>query len=447
MTFIVRLLLITPENADIKRYRAGQYNNFTQLTMPYLAGFVPPEYRIRLVDEHTELIPRDRYDLVAVTVNTPNAPHAYNMAERFRRAGTWVALGGPHVTLLPGEAALHGDTVFIGEAEDTWPVFLKEFLAGRQKNVYHCERPPDLKNLPLPRRDLISGYRFTSGSVFATRGCPHFCSYCSLKNIYQPDFRTRPVEEVIEEIQTIAAKHFVFWDDNFFAAPGYTKKLLAALAPLKKRWAAQVTAHSCRDDALLSLAGEAGCVYLFLGLESFTDAGLQDAGKTFNPLEQYADIIDRIHRYGISVQAGVVFGFDSDNQGVFDHALRCCANLGLDGVTASILTPFPGTKLYEQFKHEGRLLPVDWSYYDGKTKVSYLPKQMTPAELLAGYHYFRGNFYSWKSIAGRILRSRTHPLYNALLNLGYRKAYRRYTAAGAGLNREGCAAPCQDVVK
>lgn len=416
------LLMITPENQEIKRFRAKQTNNFSQLTMPYLAGFVPSQFEITLVDEYNQAVPDRHFDLVAITVNTPNAPHIYAMAKKFRARGAWVVLGGPHVTLLSEEAGLHADTIFVGEAEETWPRFLQDFLEHNPKPVYTCQSPPSLTGLPLPRRDLVHRHWLTKGAVFASRGCPHTCSYCCLKQIYCPQFRTRPLKEVVVDIASIPNRHFVFWDDNFFAQPEYTKALLKELIPLKKRWAAQVTAHSCLDEELLALARQAGCLYLFLGLESFSTAGLQHANKSFNPLQNYAKIIDLIHHHGISIQAGIVFGFDSDTEQTFGDTLQICEELGLDGATVSLLTPFPGTELYRQFQQQNRLLPVDWSYYNGKTRVAFQPQQLTPEQLLAGYHSFRRRFFSWPSIFKRLSKSKTNLGYNLIMNWGYQQA-------------------------
>jgi radical SAM superfamily enzyme YgiQ (UPF0313 family) len=417
------LLMITPENSEINRFRAKQHNNFTQLTMPYLAGFVPKQYTIRLIDEYNEPIVFERFDLVAITVNTPNSPHVYQISTRFRELGSWVVLGGPHVTLNPDEAAIYSDTMFIGESEETWPQFLEDFLNGKQQKIYQCESTPSLKGLPIARRDLIKGHRFTSGAIFATRGCPHDCSYCCLKKIYNKEFRTRPIHEVVNEVRLMKNRYFVFWDDNFFADPVYAKALLKELAPLKKRWAAQVTAQSCHDEELLTLAKKAGCLYLFLGLESFSEKGLVDANKSFNKINQYHLIINKLHQHGISVQAGVVFGFDSDTPEIFDETLNACESMGIDGVTPSILTPFPGTPLYDQYKREGRLLTVDWSYYNGKTRVAFIPKHMTEKELLSGYDDFRRKFLSFKSILCRLKKSKVNLPYTLLMNWGYRRAY------------------------
>lgn len=416
------LLMITPENAELHRYRHRQFNNFTQLTMPYLAGFVDERrFRIRLVDEYNEPIPYDaEADLVAITVNTPNAPHCYAMADRFRARGARVALGGPHATLLPDEAAAHCDHLFVGEAEETWPLFLERFLEGSGEARYVCPRPPSLAGLPLPRRDLIRQRSFTRGAVFATRGCPHQCAYCNLRQIYAPGFRTRPVEEVVADVRSLPNRHFVFWDDHFFADRAYAVRLLKALRGLGKRWAAQTTIDRCEDGELLRLAREAGCVYLFVGLEAFTEAGLAAAGKRCNRVAEYRPAIEAIHRQGICVQAGVIFGLDGDTPEVFGATLEACESLGIDGVTASILTPFPGTPIHREMKRDGRLLGEDWSWYNGKTRVAFTPRGMTAEELLAGFRWFRSRFHAFPSLFRRMAVSRANPAHTLLLNLGYR---------------------------
>jgi len=419
-----RLLMITPENAEIHRFRKWQFNNFTQVTMPYLAGFVDEtRYRITLVDEYNQRIPYGRpFDLVAITVNTPNAMHCYRIAERFRAQGAQVVMGGPHATLCPDEVAQHCDSLVIGEAEDSWPLFLDDFDHGRAQARYQCVCTPSLEGVPIPRRDLVARRQFTKGAVIATRGCPYHCSYCNLKQIYRPEFRTRPVDEVIADIRSMKNRYFVFWDDNFFGDPDYTRQLLTALAPLRRRWAAQVSLDRCADDDLLHLARRAGCVYLFVGLESFSTASLSSVNKGFNHVEQYRPLIQRIHRHGISIQAGVIFGFDTDDHSVFQSTLDACEALGIDGVTVSILTPLPGTRLYDTMQREGRLLSEDWTHFNGKTRVAFQPCRMTPAELYAGFMWFRRRFYSLRSILKRMAISRTNPLQNLCVNLGYRLA-------------------------
>ncbi|ABR49417.1 Radical SAM domain protein [Alkaliphilus metalliredigens QYMF] len=420
------ILLITPENNEINRFRKKQINNFIQITMPYLAAFIDEsKYEITLIDEYNQRVPYDDYfSLVALTVNTSNATHCYEIARRFKEKGSKVVMGGPHATLLPDEAKEHCDYIIIGEAEETWPKFLNDFYDNTPLERYFCIDVPSLDNLPIPRRDLIGKRYFTKGAVFATRGCPYQCSYCNLKQIYFDEFRMRPIQEVIEDIRSIKSKYFVFWDDNFFGDIKYAKILMKELKKLNKKWAAQVTLERCQDEELLQLARESGCMYLFIGLESFSEESLQGVNKGMNDVVKYKQIIDLIHTYGISVQAGIIFGFDYDKKDTFKKTLEACNDLGIDGVTVSILTPLPQTPLYQQFKTEGRLLSQDWRYYNGKTTVAYQPKNMTAKELYEGYMWFRKEFYSFRSILKRMRRSRTNIIHNLIVNLGYKFSIR-----------------------
>lgn len=416
------ILMITPENKEINKFRKKQINNFIQITMPYLAGFIDEsKFNICLIDEYNQKIPfHKEFDLVVITVNTSNATHCYDMATKFRSKGSKVVFGGPHATLLPEEASKYCDYIIIGEAENTWPKFLKDFYYNEAKQRYQCDEIPSLKGLPIPRRDLIKGRFFTKGAVFATRGCPYHCSYCNLKQIYKDSFRKRPINEVIEDIKSIKSKYFVFWDDNFFGDVEYAKELMKELAKLKKIWAAQVTLERCEDEEMLMLAKKAGCIYFFVGLESFSEESLVSVNKGINNVDKYRKLINLVHNNGISIQAGIIFGFDTDEKNVFMKTLDACNQLGIDGVTVSILTPLPKTPLYFKLKEENRLISNDWLYYNGKTRVAFYPKNMTPEELFNGYMWFRRNFYSFKSILKRVSVSKTNTIHNLIVNLGYK---------------------------
>jgi radical SAM superfamily enzyme YgiQ (UPF0313 family) len=416
------ILMITPENKEINSFRRKQLNNFIQITMPYLAAFINESmYTITLIDEYNQEIPfHKNFDLIALTVNTPNASHCYNIANKFRKNGSKVVMGGPHVTLLPEEAIQNCDYIVVGEGELTWPKFLEDFYNDCAKTHYICEKIPSLENLPIPRRDLIYRRHFTKGAVISTRGCPYKCSYCNLKQIYCDSFRTRPIKEVIEDIKKIKSSYFVFWDDNFFGDINYAKQLMSELKLLKKGWAAQVTLERCNDIELLKIAKESGCIYFFIGLESFSENTLLSVNKGINNVNKYKSTIELIHKYGISIQAGIIFGFDTDKKDVFKNTLNACNDLGIDGATVSILTPLPKTPLYEALKRENRLITEEWKYYNGKTRVAFIPKNMTDIELFEGYMWFRNNFYSFKSIFKRLYKSRTNLIHNLIVNLGYK---------------------------
>jgi radical SAM superfamily enzyme YgiQ (UPF0313 family) len=204
--------------------------------------------------------------------------------------------------------------------------------------------------------------------------------------------------------------------------PAYAFHLFERLASLGKRWAAMVTLASAQQDRLLAAAARAGCVCLFLGLESFSPESLRLANKAFNVVDRYAEGVERIHRHGIAVQAGIVFGFDGDNESTFETTLRRSVRLGIDGATVSILTPLPKTPFFEDLKQSGRLLTNDWSYYNGKTAVAFQPAQMSPEALWDGYMWFRRRFYSPKCILQRVRRSGVRPVQTIALNLGYWRA-------------------------
>ncbi len=419
----MRILLITPENRFIKAFRRGQQNNFVQLTMPYLAGFVRPPHRVTLIDEYNQDVDLDApADLVGITCSTPNASHVYALADAFRQRGRTVVLGGPHATLLPEEAAEHADAVVVGEAERTWPRLLEDMEHARLERYYRDPLPPPLNGLPQARRDLIFRRGLLKNTIIATRGCPHRCSYCNLRQIYDPELRFRPVDEVVAEVRTFRTPFFTFWDDQLFMDARYAFRLFEGLAGAGKRWAAMVTLASTRNERLLAAAARAGCVCLFLGLESFSGESLRLANKAFNIVESYEEGIARIHRHRISVQAGIVFGFDGDDESTFEATLKGATRVGIDGATVSILTPFPKTPIYEELLRDGRLLTRDWSYYNGKTAVAFRPARMSPQALWDGYMWFRRQFFGPRCILQRIRRSGVRPLQSIVLNLGYWRA-------------------------
>ena len=221
------LLLITASSSEIRRVRRSRVLNFQQITMPYLAAFVPPHWTVLHVDEAVEPVDLEApADLVAITFHTPSAPHAYDLADRFRQRGIPVALGGPHVALMPDEAPAHGDVIFVGEAEIHWPRFLAEFETGHYRERYSSLEPPALDQIPMSRKGLFHRRDPTAGVLFATRGCPHRCDFCTLAVMYQRRVRKRPVEAVAQEYASFRGKVIILWDNNIAGDMKYAKALL-----------------------------------------------------------------------------------------------------------------------------------------------------------------------------------------------------------------------------
>jgi radical SAM superfamily enzyme YgiQ (UPF0313 family) len=418
------LLLITVSSPEIRRVRRSRVLNFQQVTMPYLAAFAPSHWRVLHVDEAVKPVDLDASaDVVAMTFHTPSAPHAYDLAARFRRRGMLVALGGPHVTLLPDEAQAHADAIFVGEAEETWPRFLADVERGDHRARYVSE-PPALDAAPMARHDLFHRRDHAAGVLFATRGCVHRCDFCTLAVLYRRRIRKRPVEAVAREYASFRGKVIILWDDDIAGDVEHAKSLFRALAPHWKWWSSQASVSVADDEELLELAARSGCKQLFIGLESVSQASLDEVAKARNRVDGYARALERIHAHGIAVQAGIVFGFDNDGGTIFEETLDFLEATGVQNATFNILTPFPGTRLFERLEAEGRILTRDWSKYNGREDVVFLPRNMSPEALLAGYRYANRRFYSCRSVCRRVARSPVQAWWTVPLNLAYALALR-----------------------
>jgi radical SAM superfamily enzyme YgiQ (UPF0313 family) len=415
-----KLLLITASSPHIRRIRKSRFLNFQQITMPYLAALTPPDWQVSHIDEEAEAVDFNvKVDLVGITFHTPSAKHAYEIADRFRAGGTKVVLGGPHVTLVPAEAAQHADVIFTGEAEDLWQQFLLDFAGGRPEKIYQPTTIPSLEHVPQARKELFHRRDHTSGVLFATRGCPNICDFCTLAVMYKNTIRRRPVAEVVAEYASFPGKIIIFWDDNIAGDRVYAKALFRGIAPYKKWWSSQSSIHAGQDEEFLELAARSGCKQLFLGLESLSQASVNEVHKRFNKVEDYDRIIRRIHSYGIAVQVGIVFGFDCDTPAIFSETLDFLEGAGVQNTTFNILTPFPGTKLFKKLEDQGRILTRDWNRYNSRADVVFQPKNMSCEELLAGFQFVNQRFYSLTSIAKRLSRSPVGLFWTLPLNLAY----------------------------
>jgi len=415
-----KALLITVSSDEIKKIRRARYIKFQQCTMPYLAAFFPSDWQVMHIDEETQPIGYSgQYDLVGLTFHTPCCYHAYDIAEKFRSNGVTVIMGGPHVTLVPDEAEQYADSIFVGEAENTLPQFFIDFAQGNIKRRYTDKDTVNLENVPLLQTQHFHRADHTAGTMFATRGCPNSCEFCTIACIYKNKFRKRPVTEVVKDFSTFRGKVVVFWDDNISADMEYAKEMFRAITPYKKWWTSQASIKAGEEDEFLDLAYKSGCRHLFIGFESVSQMSLDGANKSFNKVERYKEIIRRIHSHGISIQAGIVFGFDCDTPNVFDKTLAFLRDNGIAQATFNMLTPYPGTPLFDRLKAEGRILTEDWSKYNSRTDVVFQPKNMSSKELLDGFNYVNHEFYRLGNIFSRLFCSRTNLFWTLPLNLIY----------------------------
>ena len=404
--------------------------------MPYLGARVPPNWEVSHVDEEAESIDWGvRPDVVGITFHTPSSYRAYELAARFRSLGACVVMGGPHVTLLPNEAAQHADVIFIGEAEGLWEEFLESFPSGSYRRVYEQSAPVSLDRVPIARKALFHRRDFTSGVLFATRGCPNHCDFCSIVVMYRQGFRKRCVEDVAAEYASFRGKVIIFWDDNIGADKEYAKQLFRAITPYRKWWSSQATVSVARDDEFLDAAARSGCKQLFLGLESLSQSSMDAVRKGFNRVDDYARVIERVHSHGIAVQAGIVFGFDHDTPAIFEKTVDFLEDTGVQNATFNILTPYPGTPLFQKLEAQGRILTRDWQKYNGRSDVVFQPHGMSADELIAGFRDVNRRFYSLASIAKRLSRSPVQLQWALPLNLAYAASWAKAQRRGLH-NRE-----------
>lgn len=404
----IRFMLVNP-TAPEWRIRTGEKPSrltrifrFSMHTSLAVASAMPPRVHTRIVDEDVEPVDFNaQVDLVGISCMTFNAHRAYHIADRFRERGVPVILGGYHPTFMPDEAFLHADAVCVGEAEPVLKRMMEDFESGRIKGIYQGE-PHDLKNLRRPDRRLLPrGAYVWADSIQASRGCPHACQFCSISAFFGNTYRTRPIDEVVDELRDMR-RYILFLDDNITADRDYARELFSRMIPLRKRWFSQANVNIAYDSELVRLAAASGCRALFLGFESISQESLSGWDKEFNNAFDYLSAIKTLHDHGIGVFAGIVFGADHDTPDVFEKTLSFLFDAKVDALQATILTPFPGTPIFSRMEAEGRILDKDWSKYDF-SHVVFHPRHMDKDTLKQGHDWVLTRFYSRNRILKRFL--------------------------------------------
>jgi radical SAM superfamily enzyme YgiQ (UPF0313 family) len=420
----LRIALISPRG-PLYRHRTGIWKKslrYMPLTLTTLAALIPPELNaeVTLVDEGiTDINLNLEADLIGISAITGTAPRSYELAAHFRRRGIPVVLGGVHPTLLPEEAARHADSVVIGYADQTWPQLLRDFGAGRLQNRYDQGPNLSLANLPFPRRDMLPARHYSiTHTIEATRGCVHHCDFCVVPAAWGRPLQ-RPIAEVVADIRHMRAKRLIFLDLNLIADIPHAKELFTALIPLKINWGGLATTIIAWDEELLDLAARSGCKGLLIGFETLSQDALAETNKAFNMRQDYYEVVRRVHDRGIGIQGTFVFGFDNHTRDTFAETVDFAMGANIDLPRYAVLTPFPGTPLFERLKREGRILTEDWTLYDGQ-HVVYQPRQLSANALLAGTERAWKQTYSYQAIGKRLLGSRIMLPLSLTANLGYR---------------------------
>lgn len=421
----MKLFLIAPKWPEHSLW--GQiYFRFPYLALTTLAALTGDDWDISIVDENAEPLDfSDLPDLAAISVMTPLAKRAYEIADNFRSNGVQVVLGGIHPTMMKDEASIHADAVVMGEAEEVWLQVLSDFKWGKLKPVYSSTDFCSLAGLQFPKRELLNrkAYFFIN-TIQTTRGCPFDCEFCSVTSFYGRTYRVRPVEEVVREVEHMGGGFVFFVDDNIVGKPAYAKELFRALAPLDVKWFSQASLSIVKDRELLDLAQKSGCRGLFIGFESLSQEALTAMGKSANRVEEYKESIKKLHDHGIGIQGSFIFGTDQDDQSVFSDVLRFIEKTHIEAALFSVLTPFPGTRIQEVLSKQNRILHTDWEKYD-MNHVVFRPKKMSPEQLQDGFNWAYKYLYGYRSIVKRLFPFTRSGLFYGIQNYGFRQAWKK----------------------
>lgn len=414
-----RITLLRPNMGD---YRST--DGLPPMSMSILAARTPGDIEVTFYDDKIEIIPEhDHPDLVAITVETFTARRAYELARRYRQKGITVVMGGYHPTFLPEEALLHADAIVAGDAEGAWEQVLADFKHDRLQRVYTGGNSSSLDEVRLDK-SIFAGKKYMPVEpVQYGRGCRFTCDFCSIRAFYKDNLRVRPIKSMVEELTSLNKRKLVFFaDDNLFSSRAELEMLLDALRPLNLRWSCQISIDVARDEILLDKMAESGCVFVLIGFESLSRENLKQMGKPWNHVAgDYRQVVRKLHQRKVAVYGTFVFGYDHDTAETIDQSLEFALQAKLEIANFNPLTPTPSSPLYERLKQEGRLLSPTW-WLDSEYRYGdpiFIPKKMDPVTFARKCFEAKKEFYSWRSIASRVLGTDAgiHPFRTGIVSL------------------------------
>ena len=374
-------------------YRFLTHVTFQPLHLGILAA-LSEGHEVRIIDHDWDEIPFDEgFDLVGITATTFSSQRAFDIADVFRKKGVKVVMGGVHACLMQEECLRHADAIVVGEAEYVWPRVLEDAAAGALGKTYQQDRPTDMDDVPIPRRDLFRQDPVV-GMIQATRGCNHACKFCYLPSVPWHRHRRRSPDKVYEEMKGVKQNVVFFVDDNLFVDEEYAIALCEKIAPLRKAWSVQVPTTVTKNPRLLTAMQQSGCFFVQVGFQTVHPDSLQRAGVVQNKIENYQELVRSFHEHGILVQGFFIFGFDSEDRRIFKAAETCIKQMGIEDALLYILTPYPGTPIYDQLKSEGRLLLQEREKY-GWANAVFTPARMTARELEQGVQETYENLFDF----------------------------------------------------
>lgn len=429
--------------------RSPDYHVYSRYPLPRLGtvllGTILKEagYDVKIFVENISPLKLDELfdaDLVGISTITSTVQRGYELSKLLKTENIPVLMGGPHVTFMPDEALQFCDFVIRGEADDVILYFVRaleenngnfERIPGLSFNLegkivhnpgfFRCE---SLDSLPIPDFHLISGYKnLPVYPVMTSRGCPYDCKFCSVTQLFGRKYRFKSPLKILQEIRATNSDWIFFYDDNFTASPARTKELLRLMLKnnITPHWTAQVRTDVVRDKELLSLMKDTNCYALYIGIESINPETLQYYNKK-QTLDEIKMCIDSLHDNGIKVHGMFVLGSDHDTVEVIRETVKFARSYNIDTVQFMILTPLPGTLLFEQLEREKRILTKAWYLYDGH-HVVYRPKNMTPFHLQVETLKAMKKFYSFTQVLKNFF---SFQLYTFIITITARRIIRQW---------------------
>ena len=402
----MKILLIQPTSYNINgRLIKKRKLYFAGLAFPILAALTPKEYEIELCYETIEDIPFDTdADLIGIGSIGHAIVRTIELAEKYKKLGKTVIVGGYMASLMPNEVKPHCDSLIIGDAEEVWQDVLNDFAKGELKGIY--QKKLTSLNTPLPKYELLLGKKIGNiMPVQAGRGCPNACSFCSVFALYKCQYFKRDIQDVmrdIKKLKELGFKKFILLDDNIFSDRDYAFALCGEIRKLKMQWMTQCSIEIAYDPELLDAVAKSGCMMLSFGLESISKESLKHMNKAWAKPEQYSEQLKIIRSFGMEIATEMIIGGDGDTLESIRETAMFISNNNIAIPRFYILTPIPGTKLYEEMKQQGRLCSENIYHYNTYEAV-HIPKNMTPEELTQAYWDLYNEVYKWKNIMKRTL--------------------------------------------
>lgn len=420
-----KFILPALTEAESPFWRPIKYSLFPPLGLATLAAYLSPDDEAEIVDQHVQnLTLDDEPDVVAIEVYITNAYRAYAIADSYRAKGSFVILGGLHMTSLPDEAENHADAIFLGPAEESFPRFLKDLRNGTCKKRY-ASQTRTLVGVPKIRRDLIDRRLYlVPNSIVVSRGCPHHCGFCYKDAFFDggKSFYTQAVDDALAEIERLPGRHLYFLDDHLLGHSRFARELFNGMRGMGRVFQGAATVDSILESDLIEDAAEAGLRSIFVGFESLDPNNLKSSNKRQNLGRDYQRVIERLHGLGIMINGSFVFGLDGDDPSVFRRTVDWAIDQGITTATFHIATPYPGTAFHREMAGSGRMLTDNWDRFDTR-HVTFQPMRMTPEELKHGYDQAYRDFYTWSAIVRASLfhGSLKHQLKHFFYTSGWKK--------------------------